>query len=200
MKTITTSLITTAEFSDDGKKRYLLKKIWDEQKPSLAIIMLVPSEAADIVLDNTTMLVLNNASRLGYGSVTVLNLFATVGDFDLKSTENDDKENTAMIIQTAKNVDTLVYAAGVGKSTNKKFIARQTKILEALRLYEKKLKYLSSKDGSSRFQHPLSPAVRTWYLSDMTIKELLGDSQPTANIEAPKKPSKQKKEPHSLML
>ena len=193
MKTITTSLITTAEFSDDGKKRYLLKKTWDDQKPSLAIIMLVPSEAADIALDNTTMLVLNNASRLGYGSVTVLNLFATVGDFDLKTTENDDKENTATIIQTAKNVNTLVYAAGVGKATNKKFIARQTKILESLKPYEKKLKCLSSKDGSSRFQHPLSPAVRTWYLSDMTIKELLGDSQPTANIEAQKKPSKQKK-------
>jgi hypothetical protein len=65
--------------------------------------------------------------------------------------------------------------------------------LEVLQPYEKKLKCLSDKDDSSRFQHPLSPAVRTWYLSDMTIKELLGDSQPTANIEAPKKPSKQKK-------
>ena len=193
MKTITTSLITTAEFSDDGKKRYLLKKTWDEQKPSLAIIMLVPSEATDIALDNTTMLVLNNAFRLGYGSVTVLNLFATIGDFDLKTTENDDKENTATITQTAKNADTIVYAAGVGKATNKKFIARQTKILESLRPYEKKLKCLSGKDGSSRFQHPLSPAVRTWYLSDMTIKELLGDSQSTANTEAPKKSAKQKK-------
>lgn len=193
MKTITTSLTTTAEFSDDGKKRYLLKKVWNTQKPSLAIIMLVPSEAADIVLDNTTMLVLNNASRLGYGSITILNLFSIVGDFDLKANEEDDKENLEMIVKTAKEVDTLIYAAGVGKATNKKFIARQAKVLEALLPYEKKLKCLSAKDGLSRFQHPLSPAVRTWYLSDMTVKELLGDTQPTTIVETPKKTAKQKK-------
>ena len=193
MNTLSTMLATTAIFSDDGKKRYLLKKVWNKEKPKLAIIMLVPSEAAGIELDNTTMLVLNNASRLGYGSVTILNLFTAVGDFDLSMAEEDDQENLAMIIQIAKDVDTLIYAAGVGKATNKNFIKRQNQILESLIPYANKLKCLSSKDGNSRFQHPLSPAVRTWYLSDMTIKELLGDTQSTANIEVSKKATKQKK-------
>ena len=53
MPSITTTLTTVATFSDDNLKRYLLRKIWDENKPKLAIIMLAPSEAAGIELDNT---------------------------------------------------------------------------------------------------------------------------------------------------
>ena len=38
METIKTTLTTTAVFSDDGNKRYLLTKTWEEDKPSLAIV------------------------------------------------------------------------------------------------------------------------------------------------------------------
>ena len=47
MNTITTTLATVATFSNDGKKRYLLRKLWNEKLPSLAIIMLAPSEASE---------------------------------------------------------------------------------------------------------------------------------------------------------
>ena len=69
MKTTKTVLTTETVFSDDGEKRYLLKKVWDEAKPKLAVVMLAPSEASGIELDNSTQLVLNNAVRLGFGSV-----------------------------------------------------------------------------------------------------------------------------------
>lgn len=173
MNSITTTLTTTAVFSDDGKKRYLLKKIWDEKKPTMAIIMLVPSEAAGIELDSTTLLVLNNASRLGYGSVSIVNLFSTLGDFKLEKVEKSDKDNCDVILQVAKDSDIVVYAAGVGKASNKKFIERQQQVLEMLKSYEKKLRCLCDKEGNSRFQHPLSPAVRTWYLSEMHIDEII---------------------------
>lgn len=75
MQTIQTNLTTEAIFSDDGAKRYLLRKTWDESKPALSIIMLAPSSASGIELDSSTQLVLNNAFRLGFGSVDVLNLF-----------------------------------------------------------------------------------------------------------------------------
>lgn len=116
MNTITTTLTTEAVFSDDGKKRYLLRKSWDADKPTLAIIMLAPSDASGIELDNTTMLVLNNASRLGYGSVSVLNLFATLNDFALREVEADDPENMEAILQAAQTADAVVYAPGVGKA------------------------------------------------------------------------------------
>ena len=67
MKITKTNLITEAVFSEDRSKRYLLHKTWDETKPSLCIILLAPSEADLITLDNTTQLVLNNAVRLNHG-------------------------------------------------------------------------------------------------------------------------------------
>ena len=93
MKIITTTLTTDAVFSDDGVKRYLLRKTWDSDKPKLAIIMLAPSEASAIELDTTTQLVINNAARLGYGTISVLNLFATVDDYGLRDGEDSDDVN-----------------------------------------------------------------------------------------------------------
>jgi len=172
MNTITTTLTTIAQFSDDMTKRYLLRKEWNTDLPSLAIIMLAPSQASGIELDNTTMLVINNASRLGYGSVSIVNLFSTL-DNSWNSVLNDrDEENIKIISDVASSADTIVYAAGVGKATNKTFIQRKHDVLNAIKIHEDKLMCLSDKDGNSRFQHPLSPSVRTWYLSPMRVSEL----------------------------
>ena len=43
MQTVKTTLTTEAIFSDDGAKRYLLRKTWDDSKPILSIIMLAPA-------------------------------------------------------------------------------------------------------------------------------------------------------------
>lgn len=123
MQTVTTTLTTEAVFSDDHIKRYLLRKTWDDTKPTLAIIMLAPSDAAGIELDSTTLLVLNNASRLGYGSVHILNLFATLNDFALKEAEGEDADNINAIVQSAEKADTLIYAAGTEKQKIKSFYA-----------------------------------------------------------------------------
>lgn len=173
MKTIKTILTTETIFSDDGSKRYLLKKSWDEEKPKLAVIMLAPSEASGIELDNSTQLVLNNAFRLGFGSVEILNLFATLNDFNLKHTEDEDIENMKIILRSAKNVDTIVYASGVGKIKNKIFQKRQKQVLEELRGFERKLNCLCAENGEGRFQHPLSPTVRVWHLSPFKISEVV---------------------------
>ena len=37
MKTEVTELRTEAIYSDDGEKRFLLRKTWDEKKPKLAM-------------------------------------------------------------------------------------------------------------------------------------------------------------------
>ena len=175
MKTVNTTLTTTALFSDDGKKRYLLRKEWDASKPSLAIIMLAPSEASGIHLDSTTLLVLNNASRLGFGSVSILNLFATLNDFSLTNAEEDDAENLKEIIHEAKKCDSFVYAPGVGKANNHNFQARSKQILEQLKKYEDKLYCISDKSGMVKFVHPLTPCVREWNLQQFKVSELVND-------------------------
>ena len=187
MNTITTTLATEAVFSDDGLKRYLLKKVWDSGKPSLAIIMLAPSEASGIELDTTTQLVLNNASRLGYGSVSILNLFATLNDFALKMVEAEDPENLNIIVAAAEKADTIVYASGVGKAKSKSFQRRQEQVISALLPFAQKLHCLCNADGKARLQHPLSPAVRTWHLSPLKIAELIppaDDPQPDQKKKA----------------
>ena len=189
MKTDKTILVTEAVFSYDETKRYLLRKLWDKNAPKLAIIMLAPSEASGIVLDTTTQLVLNNAARLGYGSVDILNLFATLNDFSLKLAEAEDPVNLETIVASSSEADVIVYASGVGKASNKTFQKRQEQVLNNLRPYETKLNCLTDANGKARLQHPLSPAVRTWHLSPLQISELLPEPE-TAVKSVEKKPQR----------
>lgn len=195
MNTITTTLTTTATFSDDNLKRYLLRKIWAEDKRKLAVIMLAPSAASGIELDTTTQLVLNNAARLGYGQVDVLNLFATLNDFALKQAEDEDADNINAIVASVQEADDVVYASGVGKAKSKVFQQRQKQVLEALRPYEAKLHCLTDGEGKARLQHPLSPAVRVWYLSPLKVSELIAKPA-EASADAPaKEPKKRGRKP-----
>ena len=173
MKTTQSTLITTAVFSDDSCKRYLLKKEWDSSLPTLTIVMLFPSSASEHQLDSTTLLVTNNCARLGYGSVSIVNLFATLNDFSLSQVENEDIENLNVIKAEAKNCNCLVYAPGVGKSKNPAFILRAAQVLEVLKPYERKLKCIGNESGTARLMHPLTPAVRSWHLYDCSIEEAL---------------------------
>lgn len=187
MNTITTTLTTEAVFSDDGLKRYLLCKSWSETLPKLAIIMLAPSAASGIALDNTTSLVLNNADRLGYGSVAIVNLFATLNDFSLALAEDEDPDNLKAILEICQNADQIVYAPGTGKAKSKVLQRRQEQVLNALRPYESKLNCLTNADGKARLQHPLSPALKTWVLSPLSVSELIEDPKPVVMV--PKKRS-----------
>ena len=179
MNTVETKLITTAIFSDDGKKRYLLRKEWDASKPRLLIVMLAPSGASGIELDSTTLLVLNNSSRLGYGSVSIVNLFATLNDHSLSCVEDNDVENTKIIVEESQNADAIVYAPGVGKSKNLAFQTRTEQILKELKPFQKKLKCITNKDNTVRLVHPLTPSVRIWYLSDVKINEIIEKTLPS---------------------
>lgn len=173
MRTVVTELCTEAVYSNDGKKRYLLRKTWDVNLPKLAVIMLCAGSAGTVELDTTTQLVLNNASRLGYGSVAIVNLFTTLNDFALKQSESEDAENLEVIIQEASAAEKVVYAPGTGKAKNKLFMELQEQVLSALQPYETKLHCLCDKEGGSRYLHPLSPRVRKWYLSPLKISELI---------------------------
>ena len=203
METITTTLTTEAIFSDDHSKRFLLRKVWDENLPKLTIVMLAPSEASGVALDTTTQLVLNNASRLGYGSVSIVNLFATINDFDLKQqTGFGNPDNLKAIVEACQNCDQIVYAPGTGKAKNKTFIKRQEQVLTALIPLEEKLSCLCNDICNTRLHHPLSPAVRTWQLSPLKISELvdLKPQEPQQSEKAPEKkpkgrPKVTKKEP-----
>ena len=175
MTTQETTLHTTAAYSEDSSKRYLLQKTWNPDLPRLAIVMLAPSEAGVIAMDSTSMLCVNNAFRLGFGTISMLNLFATLGDFSLKQAEVEDTENMDTILLCCEEADTIVYAPGVGKSKNKVFAQRQEQVLAMLKKQESKLFCLTNESGNARHQHPLSPSVRTWTLSPLKVSELIAE-------------------------
>lgn len=192
MKTIETTLTTQAVFSEDETKRYLLKKTWNTSLPKLTICMLAPSIASGIELDSTTSLVLNNASTLGFGSVSIVNLFATLGDFTLSEAEAEDPENMNAILNACKDADLIIYAPGVGKAKLQAFQERSKQVLECLHPYEKKLKCLTSASGKAKLLHPLCPAVRKWdHFAEIRISDLL----PVTDTVDPKTPPKKKGKP-----
>lgn len=186
MKEIISNLRTEILESEDGTKRFSMRKVWSEDKPSLAIVMLCPSSSGIVAVDTSTALTIGNCFRLGYGSVTIVNLFSTVNDFDLREVQEDDPENLQAIIAAAEKADCLVMGAGTGKAKNKLFQRRLEQVLTDLRPYEAKLHCLCDETGGSRGLHPLSPRVREWHLSPMKIRELI-DDPPKAEPEAKKK-------------
>ena len=173
MKEIISNLRTEIVMSDDETKRYSLYKEWHKDKPSLTIVMLCPSSSGEVAVDTSTALTIGNCYRLGYGSVTIVNLFSTVNDFALREAEEEDPENLQAIVDAAEKCHCLVLGAGTGKAKNKQFQRRLEQVMTALRPYEKKLHCLCDETGGSRGLHPLSPRVREWHLSPMTISELL---------------------------
>lgn len=185
MKEIISNLKTEIVMSDDETRRYSLRKMWDGSKPSLAILMICPSSSGEVAVDTSTMLTLGNCYRLGYGSVTIVNLFSKVNDFALKDADDEDEENLQAIQKAAALVDCFVIGAGTGKAKNKTFQRRLEQVMMALRPYEDKLHCLCDEDGGSRGLHPLSPRLRRWCLSKCSVSEFI--DIPVENTETEKK-------------
>lgn len=67
-----------AEFSECGKYRYKLWRIWDASLPLAMCIGLNPSTANANKNDNTISILINVLGQLGYGGFYMMNLFAFI--------------------------------------------------------------------------------------------------------------------------
>ncbi len=67
---------TSAVLSDDRTYRYRLRRTWDDEKPTVAFLMLNPSTADETEDDPTIRRCIGYAKRWGYGTLLVGNLFA----------------------------------------------------------------------------------------------------------------------------
>lgn len=65
-----------ARLSGDGRYRYTLGRVWDPSRPKLTFVMLNPSTADASEDDPTIRKCRGFATRLGFGSLHVVNLFA----------------------------------------------------------------------------------------------------------------------------
>lgn len=171
MKTETTVMKSKALFSDDGEHRLLLRREWDKNGKSAMIIMINPNTADTLCMDMTTMLVLNNLYKLGFGSVNIVNLYSRITPkLSLRFNSDDDliaKECDEIIEQYAATSDAIIIAWGSLGNTSERVRERQADILERLSKFRNKL-YKIGEHG----YHPLTPAVRSqWDLVPYEIKE-----------------------------
>jgi hypothetical protein len=67
-----------AEFSNCGKYRYKLWRIWDNELPKAMCIGLNPSKANATKADPTITNLIKMLKRLGYGGFYMMNLFAWI--------------------------------------------------------------------------------------------------------------------------
>lgn len=185
---------TEVVFSADKTQRYLLRKEWDgKNKKKAMVIMISPSISNEIVIDHTTMFVINNLSKLEYGSVDIVNIFTDVGgsravrDISL----DDERQNEHCVKEAAEKADTIIIAWGSIGENNQSVKKRQDMLLQHLSSFDDKLFQIADDKGKVGF-HPLSPQVRNqWHL----VKYNLQISKNAVLIDKSKKNSEVTAEP-----
>jgi hypothetical protein len=122
-------VVKQAFFSDCGKYRYQLNRIWDESLPVAACIGLNPSTANadknDPTINKLIMLMKSN----GYGGFKMLNLFGLISanpDY-LRSCSDPIADNDKWVFNVVQTCDSIIFCWGNFKQAeyrSKKYIQK----------------------------------------------------------------------------
>lgn len=165
-------LKSSLQYSDDKTKRYVLSIEWDKDKKKACIIMLSSGQANGIVFDRTTTHCIENLIKLDYGSVDIVNLFATIGNGKSVIDDEIDEENLKAIKKSANSAEIIIFAVGTGKANDKRVQECQSAVLEELSEYNKKMFCIADADDR-KFYHPLCPKVKKWKILKFSADELI---------------------------
>lgn len=143
---------STATYSNCGRYRYALTRVWDTTGKRVLFVMLNPSTATEMQNDPTVERCERRARTLGFGSFTVTNIFAW-RDTDprhMKAAKDPVGDaNDAMILKTGQEADQIIAAWG----THGAHLARGTAVRTLLCKLGKPLYHL----GLSKAGHPKHP-------------------------------------------
>ena len=135
-----------AKFSEDGKYRFALWRIWDASKPLVMFIGLNPSKAGSYKDDPTIESVRRIAKFNGYGGFYMMNCW------DFISTEPKDliieEPNNFLLKEVAKGCKDVVFAWG-----NFKIISDKGRDKELIKMFPNAKCINQNKNGSPG--HPL---------------------------------------------
>jgi len=101
-----------ALFSECGKHRYRLWRIWDDSKPKVMFIGLNPSTANASTDDATIRTVKAFAKRWGFGGVYMLNLFPFITPYPSELQLSGMDDNDRHLIECSQICSTVVFAWG----------------------------------------------------------------------------------------
>ncbi|MBD2259666.1 DUF1643 domain-containing protein [Pseudanabaena sp. FACHB-2040] len=105
----------TACFDTSGTYRYTLSRRWDEARPTIAFVMLNPSQANDAYNDPTIRRCIGLAQQWGYGRLEVVNLFAYCSAHPRDLTQVKDPigpENDQYLLSTCEQAERVLLAWG----------------------------------------------------------------------------------------
>lgn len=150
--------VSTALYSDCERYRYRLNRIWDPDRSGVAFIMLNPSTATELRNDPTIERCERRARMLGYGGVSITNLFAwreTSPAALRRAKAPVGPDNDRVLLEDARTAGTVVAAWGVhGVHLGRDAVVRALLHQSGLDLQHLGL----TKDGHPR--HPLYVAYR----------------------------------------
>ncbi|EHR83806.1 MULTISPECIES: DUF1643 domain-containing protein [Staphylococcus] len=161
MNTINSTIHTEAIFSSDKKHRYLLKKTWDEKKPTCTVITMYPHLDGVLSLDLTTVLILNQlANSERYGAVYLVNLFSNIkSPENLKHINEPYDEHTDIHLMKAISESETVILAYGAYAKRPVVVERVAQVMEMLKPHKKKVKKLIN-PATNEIMHPLNPKAR----------------------------------------
>lgn len=110
-------MVKTAEFSECGKYRYQLTRIWDESLPVTMCIGLNPSKADSEKDDPTIRILIRMLQALGYGGFKMMNLYGLITPHpnDLRNSPDPVGINDQWLASTAYHVQDIIYFWGTFK-------------------------------------------------------------------------------------
>lgn len=161
MKVVKSTIKTEVVYDDSFANKYIVRKEWDKNKKAALVIMKTAGDANEIVQDQTTMYVINNLSKLDYGSASIMNLFPSIEN---KNTNTSAVENLKFVQEEIQKIDDVIIAAGTGIETNKEALNRLNMIISILLDKKMNIFQIECTKGRRGF-HPLYPAVKNgWNL------------------------------------
>ena len=123
---------SVAKYSDCERYRYILTRVWNDNGERIMFIGLNPSTADEIKNDSTVTRMMNFSKKLGFGSITVCNLFAFRTTFPKYLKNEEDPigiQNDELIKEEMNHVKFIVAAWG----NHGKFLNRSTDVLKYLK-------------------------------------------------------------------
>ena len=169
-------------YSDDLQHRFILKRVWNKDKPLACVVTIHPSISDNLTMDTTTFLIINGIANLEeFGGVILVNLFSIITnklhmrwarDIDINHPENDN-----YIRKAAEESSIILLAYGKGVLSNIRITNRIDQVLELLSKHQDKFRVIS--DGERSGLHPLTPSTRSviWKLVPFSHEEQVNSTK-----------------------
>ena len=166
------SIRSESVYNEDYTHRYILRKEWDKEKKKAVVIMIQPNTNDPYELDMTTVRVINNLNKIGYGYADIVNLYSRVSTkLNLKLDEADllREENDGYIIRSCMKSDVVILAWGSIEETSVKVAKRIDDLMVKLEPFKEKL-HIICDEKSNVSRQPLAPTVANhWRLVKVRV-------------------------------